>query len=128
MNENSGLISWISERALNPQDEPFFTRNTHPSHRGKPFSREIRAPAIQASLFLEKYAPQPSRQAFFSRNMRPNHPNKPFSREIRALAIQTCLFLEKNEGTQIDWAGFLGGNKGTQINFAYFSKKTRVRR
>ena len=52
--------------------------NEYPIYQGKPFSREIPAPAIQTSYFLKKYAPQPSRQAFFSKNMRPSHPDKPF--------------------------------------------------
>ena len=87
MNENSGLISWISESAPNPQDEPFF-------------SREIRTPAIEASLFLEK-------------NEGTQRLGR-ISRGKQGYADNLCVFLEEN--------------RGTQINFAYFSKKTGVRR
>ena len=64
MNENSGLISWISEEV---------------------------PPAIQTSLFLEKYAPQPSRQPILSRILV----------FLKDPDLQNTIFLDKNQAPAI---------------------------
>ena len=51
------VLSWKADRlqyAPQPSNQAYFSRNTRPSHPTKPCSREIRAPAMGSSLFIEK--------------------------------------------------------------------------